>query len=250
MKKGILISTGFISILAVSLSVANGLFVKSVHADTTGTTSSSTITVVGHSEQKVQPDIALIDAGVMSSGHDAASAQDANKSTINRLVQALTKSGVSSHDIQTMWYSIQPNYGPPDKTGQPQMNGFQAITSFQVVVQNLSNVGNLVDILVKSGANQISNVQYQISNPQTVEEKAYNAALVDAKTQATNIAEALGVNITGVQSVDTTNQNYPGPIFQQAKGGASQGAGLDPGAQNVETNVRVVYTIGESNAKS
>lgn len=215
-------------------------------ADTTGASPTATITVIGHSEQQVKPDVAMIDAGVMSNGKDAESAQSANDATMKKVMDALTNAKVPASDVETLWYSIQPNYGPPDKNGRPQMDGFQAITTFQVTVSNLSNVGNIVDKLVKSGVNQINNVQYQVLNPLSIEEKAYNSAIANAKSQAANIAQSLGVSITGVQSVDTTNPTDPVPLYNKASANSVHGPIPSPGTEDIETNVKVVYTISNS----
>ncbi len=249
MRKINLFWAGIVGTITVSLGIVGGSFTSFAHADTTGPTPSATITVIGHSEQQVQPDTALIDAGVMSNAKDASDAQRANATTVNHIIQLLTKAGIATTDIHTTWYSIEPNLGSSDKGNQPQMNGFQAVTSFQVMIHNLPNVGNIVDILVESGANQINNVQYQISNAQEKKEKAYDAALADAKTQATTIAQSLGLSITGIQSVDTTNQGNLDSMLGLANTNGGHGQNLLPGAENLSTNVSVVYTTATTNGQ-
>ncbi len=233
--------------LVVSASMTAKLPEDLAHADVTSASPSATITVIGHSEQQVKPDIALINAGVTSVGKDAKSAQETNDSTMNKVMDALKSAKIPSSDIHLMWYSIQPNYGPPGKDGRPQMIGFQASSSFEVTIQNLSNVGDIIDTLVQSGANQINNVEYQISDPLTIEEKAYDSALMDAKSQAANIAQNLGVSISGVQSVDTTNQNNPEPIFNKTSTSGANSSLPSPGTQTISTNVKVVYIMSSSN---
>jgi uncharacterized protein len=233
---------------ALGIGLVASFPVSFAKADATGASPSATITVIGHSEQQVKPDIAMIGAGVMSNGKDAESAQNMNDKAMKKVMDALASAKIPANDVQTQWYSIQPSYGPPDKEGRPQMDGFQAVTSFQVTVRDLASVGNIVDTLVKSGANQINNVQYQVSSPLSFEEKAYDSAIANAKSQAANIAQSLGVTISGIQSVDATNQNDAVPIFKEASASsATNGPILSPGTQSIDTNVKVVYTISNSN---
>ncbi|MCF8565665.1 SIMPL domain-containing protein [Alicyclobacillus tolerans] len=215
---------------------------RSVNAATTGASSAATITVVGHASDEVAPDVATIDAGVTTSAGDAAAAQQKNDQLMKQVIDSLNQAGVKSSDIHTTWYNIHPNYGPASKTGQPSVNGFQANDNIQIRVTNLQAVGSIVDTLVKAGANQINGVNYQVSNPLTIENQLYAQALADAKAQAANIAKNLGVDITGVQAVDTTNQT-PGPISFGAATAAQSSAPISPNAQDISVNVKVVYSI-------
>ncbi len=248
MQKKIMMMATIVCTFTLTIGFTIWLPLRNTQADTTSATVGATITVDGHSEQRVQPDIAIIDASVTSNGKDANSAQIANAAALLTIMNALMKAGTPSSDVFTMWYSIHPNYGSPDKNNQPQMSGFQAITSLQVMVRNLSKVGQIVDTLVKSGVNQINNVQYQVSNPLAIEETAYDAALANAKSQVENIAHSLGVAVTGVQSVDATNRSYQDPLLLQATVNSNNNILPSPEAQSIMTNVHVVYTINNGSS--
>lgn len=214
----------------------------SADASTTSvSTGVATITVIGRSDAQVTPGLAVIDAGLSTSGSDAQTAQQGNDSKMQKLLTALKSAGVPSANIRTEWYSIHPNYAS-DKTGSQALDGFQAVDDIKVQLTDLTQVGNIVDLLVKSGANQINNVSYEVANPAKIEEQAYSAALADAKAQANNIAQSLGLTISGVQSVDTTNAGGTlGPI--DVTSSAQSSTTVSPGTQDVMTTVKVVYTL-------
>jgi uncharacterized protein len=215
-------------------------------ADSPGTTQSATISVVGHSEQKAQPDLAVINAGVLTTAADAKTAQQKNDEIVKNLYAALAKQGIKGDDVRTTWYTIHPSYGASSPNGSQALNGFEAMDNIEVRVHALDTVGSIIDLLVKSGANQINGVNYQVSNPLEIQKQAYSAALADARSQAESIAKSLGVQITGVQSVETTTAGTPGPILsaKSMDSTAAPAAPVSPGSQTISTDVKVVFTVG------
>src|SRR5579875_2125491 len=103
MKRRVIASALTGGILAVGAGFALGLPHTFVHADSTGASLSATITVVGHSDQQVAPDIAIIDAGMMTNASDAQSAQTKNDAAMKTLISALKSAGIQSSDIHTTW---------------------------------------------------------------------------------------------------------------------------------------------------
>lgn len=214
------------------------------HAATTGAApSQATITVIGHGDEKVSPDTATIDAGIVTKAADARQAQQKNDAAMTKLLNRLKTYGVTANDVHTQWYSIHPDYTSDPKSGQQSITGFEADDNIQVDVHNLNKVGTLVDALVQLGANQINGVNYQVSNPQAIQQHLIDTALADAKSQAQHIAKSLGIMITGVQSVDTTVGNSGPIIYAAGETQAMAAAPISPGTQDVSTSVKVVYTI-------
>lgn len=245
MKRTAMIGVGAGTLVALSLA-GYGITQWVANAATTGASPGATITVVGHADEKVAPDVATIDAGVVTKASDAQSAQTLNDAAIRKLMAALENTGgVAPGDIQTQWYNINPDYGQPGSNGQTNISDFTATDNVEITVRSLKNVGSLVDLLVQSGANQINGVNYQVSNPSAVQQQLYDQALADAKSQAARIAQALGVTVTGVQSVDTTTSG--GPIYSTRLDVAAQSAApISPGTQDISTSVNVVFTIANA----
>jgi len=237
-----------VGVIAIGFIATHPALKPAAAASATGVSAANglpTITVIGRSSEQIAPGLAVIDAGVSTNATDAQSAQQQNDSAMLKLQSALESAGVKATNIRTLWYNIHPNYQQV-KAGSPTVSGFNAVDDIQVQVTDLKQVGDIVDLLVKNGANQINNVSYQVADPLKIQEQAYNAALADAKAQANNIAQALGVTISGVQSVDTTNGGgAPGPIYA-ASDSASSAAPMAPGTQDVTTTVKVVYTLAST----
>lgn len=236
--------TGVLALACVAFVELNSA--NAVHADTnSGSGATKTITVIGHADKSVSPDSAVINAGVTTHGATAAVVETENNAAVAKIVAALKGQGISSSDIQTQWYNINPTYGRPDSYGNSSVTGFQANNSMSVTIHNVNQVGSDIDLLVKSGANQINGVNFEVSNSNQIEQTLYSEALDDAKAQASAIASKLGATITGVESVDTT-QGSSGPVlysYSMQASAADSKAMLSPGQQDVSTSVKVVYTI-------
>jgi uncharacterized protein YggE len=243
MQKSILAGTAAALVLTVSGAYLGFNHDFHVHAAALGAAQAATITVMGHADEQIAPDKATVNTAIVTNASDAVTAQQKNAQLMQQVIVALNKAGVPSTSIHTTWYNIHPTYGPPSKQGQQQINGFQASDSLQISVPNLKNVGAIIDTLVQAGVTQINGVNYQVSNPLTVQNKLYAEALTDAKAQAENIAKSLGVDITGVQTVDTTSNGVPGPIYHGAMVSAASAPTIGPSAQDITANVKVVYTI-------
>lgn len=232
--------------------IVTGFSVAATRAATTsappasqGSTQGATITVVGSASEQVSPDSAVVSAGVLTKGSTAAQAEERNNLAMKKVMTALEKDQIPASDIQTEWYNLSPNYGKPGSDGQQSIVGFTTNNTVNITVKQLAKVGSVVDLLVKTGANQINNVNYTVSNPAKFQQSLYSLALDNARSQAQSIANKLGVTITGVSSVDASQQGGGVlPMFAAASNamGATT-AVLSPGTQSISTNLTVVYTI-------
>ena len=239
-----------LSVVSVGV-ILTGFSVALTHAATTANPSTSqnsaqagTITVVGTASEDVSPDSAVISAGVLTKGSTAAQAEQRNNQAMKKVMMALEKDQIPASDIQTQWYNLNPNYGKPGANGQQSIVGFTTNNNVSITVKELAKVGSVVDLLVKYGANQINNVSYTVSNPSKFQQSLYALALDNARSQAQSIAKKLGVTITGVSSVDASQQNAGiFPIFAASSNAMASSAVLSPGTQSISTSLKVVYTI-------
>ncbi|MBX5436505.1 MAG: SIMPL domain-containing protein [Alicyclobacillaceae bacterium] len=212
-------------------------------ADAPADSPSATIAVTGHADRWVQPDTAVIDAAVTTMAKDAQTAQKQNGAAMQKVLDALKQAGIPQSQVHTQWYNLQPHYAPGGKNGQPVLDGFQATDDIEVTLKDLSKVGDIVDLLVDNGANQINNVGFQVSNPASIRSELYQAALADAQSQAARIAQSLGLKVSGVKSVDTTSGAPVLPYAKQAAMDASAASvSIVPGPQDVACDVQVVFT--------
>ncbi len=124
------------------------------------------------------------------------------------------------------------------------MDGFQVSDNFTIEIRDLTKIGNIVDTLAKSGITQINGVNYQVSDIIQLQKQGFSGALSDAQAQAANIAQSLGLTISGIQSVNTETTD-PTPM---GKGMSNSFDTLTPApnSQDISTNVQVVFTANPS----
>lgn len=204
--------SAFLAILAASLPIT-------AHADDDIVPS---ITVTGYAESKVSPDKAVVNVQVYTEYKllDAAKAEQDKK--VKQLVAIASAKGVKPVDIRTRHANVQPQYDYVQVAGQQNKRVFRAYAltnSIEVTIRNLTEVGPVMDQLVKAGFDRIDNVQFGLENQREHEEAMLGQALKHAKQKASNMATALGARIGKPLAVTESGASQP-PVLYQAKGRA------------------------------
>jgi len=98
---------------------------------------------------------------------------------------------------------------------------------------------------IDAGANNIFNLQFDISDPSALAQEARRSAISEAQEQAQQIADTLnlelGQPIVVVQSSGTGGRAAL-PAFSEGAGGGG-GAAVEPGRFSVQVSVQITYRI-------
>lgn len=170
-----------------------------------------TITVSGTGEVATAPDIARISVGVTSHAKTAADALAQMNTQAGAVLERLmTTEGIDKKDVQTGQLSLQPRY-QDGKYGHPDgIIGFQAETSLDVILRDLSKVGGLLDTLVTDGANTLSGLSFDVADPEPLLDEARRKAVQKARAKAELYATAAGVELGPVVTISEQG-GYSGP---------------------------------------
>lgn len=222
------------------------------------------IQVSGEGIVEAAPDQADLLLAVITEATDAREAQAENARKTARVIKALKERGIPEENIQTRGYHLSPKYSLPRKpevgpvakeTISPgvgenvkQIVGYTVHHQIKVRVKNLDEVGELMDLAVKNGANQISNVTFSVSNSLEFKKKALLEAVAEARAKAEVLAAALGKTLTGIKSASGSwYENNPGPVYYKEMslqaGGAPAATPVVPGMVEIRAHVNIVYTI-------
>ena len=211
------------------------------------------ITTDGHGTVDAQPDEALIRLAVVTQAEDAKSASDENARKMDAVLAALDKFGIAPEDIVTSGYSVRPRY---DWSGEDQrIVGFQVQNSLEVKVRDIEMVGDVLDVALGSGANEIRGVTFTLSEGQQTafRNKAIELAVSKAKTDAISVADASSVQIVGPLEISTTGSQFsPYRAYVGYEGGsdteeamplpkAAIAPQIQPGDVTVSAYVTMVY---------
>lgn len=142
------------------------------------------ISVSGHAEASIAPDMAILQLTVMREAATARAALDQNSAAMAEVIAAMRATGIAEKDLQTRNFSIQPRYTYPQPRNEhpPKLVGYAVRNSLQVKVRDLGKLGSLLDESVTLGVNEGGSVEFGNEDP--------SAALADARTRAVSNAMA------------------------------------------------------------
>ena len=204
-----------------------------------------TLTVTGEGRAAGAPDMARFSTGVVSDGKTAREALDANTKAVADMIAALKEAGLEARDIATSGFSVQPQYAPPkkDSSEAPILVGYQVQNTVSVRLRDLARLGDLLDRMVTTGANQVGGVAFDVADPSKLEDQARVAAVQNARHQAELIAQASGVRLVRVLSVAGEGGIRPMPRAMPQMMLKADSVPVEAGETEIQANVTVTYEI-------
>jgi uncharacterized protein YggE len=160
-----------------------------------------TITMAGHGEVKGAPDQAQITTGVTTQAPTAAAALAANTGRMRGLFDTLAKAGIPARNIQTVNFSVSPQYTNSGPNQPSRVTGYQVTNQVAVQIDDIAKVGATLDALVTVGSNDMNGIAFSIKQPAPLLEQARTLAVADARARAETYARAAGVTLGPVLSI-------------------------------------------------
>ncbi|HEU5139929.1 MAG TPA: SIMPL domain-containing protein [Bacillales bacterium] len=201
---------------------------------------SRVMTVNGQASLSVAPDTVSIQLTVMTENEQLSQAQQENANKMNQVIQALLQAGIPRENIQTTAYNIVPRYDYVD--GTQVFRGYQVTNTITVTLKNINQTGQMIDLAVKNGVNQVSNIQFTIENRQKYYRQALSDALQDAIMKGRTLAETLNVpfDATPIKIVERTNEAPP-PIQTFAAVAGSAATPIESGQIVIQAEVEAQF---------
>jgi len=198
------------------------------------------VTVTGEATVGVAPDAAIIRIGVSSQEKTAREAGEANAKQMTSVLAAIKASGIAERDIQTSRLSLQPQYDP-NKGGTARLTGFQANNQVTVRIRDIDTLPSVLDRAIAAGANEMSGIEFVVSEQSKLLDQARDDAIADARRKAELYARAAGAKLGQVVSISEEGVTPPQPRPMQAvRAGAVPVA---PGEQTLRAIVSVSYEL-------
>ncbi|WP_171038056.1 SIMPL domain-containing protein [Aquibacillus sediminis] len=212
---------------------------------TDATVSGNRMTVFGTGKVSVEPNLAVLQLGVVTQTQALSSAQQENARLIDQVIRSLTGLGVSQQQIQTIDYTIVPRYNYVD--GEQQFIGYQVTHMLSVTVENINQIGTVIDTAVKNGANRVISISLTVKDRTAHYQKALQLAIENAFTKANTITNSVGQQLhptpIKIQELPTESQATPYHTFASTEvGGVS--TPIEPGTLDIEANVEMKFTYG------
>ena len=194
------------------------------------------VTVTGEATVAAVPDMALIRIGVASQAKTAREASDANAKQMTAVLAAIKGAGIAERDVQTSRLSLQPQYDP-NKSGPARLLGFQASNQVTVKIRDIDKLAGILDSAIAAGANEMSGIEFIVSEPGKLLDKARAQAIAAAFRKAELYARAAGAKVGHVVAIMEEGSTPPPAYPMQALR-----AGAVPVARGEQT-LRAVVTV-------
>lgn len=172
------------------------------------------IRVIGEGKITVKPDQAKVTLGVVTEDMELQNAQQNNAIIIDKIQKSLVTLSIPEEQIQTIRYSIQPQYDFID--GKQHFRGYQVEHILSITIDQINGVGKVVDTAVNNGANIVSGISFTISDSTYYERQALSAAVLDAYQKAETIANTLKVHLIGPRLISENPTQQSGTIPYQS----------------------------------
>lgn len=163
------------------------------------------VSVSGTAVVNVTPDRALIQLGVQSNGRTPQMTEAANSATIYRVIKAIKKIGVDEKDIVTDRYIIDPVYRNYDSLT---IEGYRIHNTVAVTLRDVELANEVIIAALSSGANQVVNVEFYLSDLRKYRDQARELAMIAAGEKANDLAEAAGAKSGCVLSISENTWSY------------------------------------------
>ncbi len=220
---------------------------------------SSTVSTSGTSTTEVNPDKFTVTVGAETNGTTAQEAASSNANLTANVIAALKELGISENDISTSSYNVYPVYEyrqsaeacimiyppPPECQLKEQISGYKASSSLSVTLDAAGNIdaGEVIDTAIGAGANTVQGAFFFVSQErqEEIRDSLIPDAIANARHRADIAADAVGMNVSGVHSVNLNDVHFP--IYSRGIELQAADTQILPGQQEVTMTVNVVYYL-------
>ncbi|HEU5066932.1 MAG TPA: SIMPL domain-containing protein [Sphingomicrobium sp.] len=191
------------------------------------------------------PDLAIVNAGVVTRSADAATAIQENAERMDKVIAALKRAGIADRDVQTSSISLNAEYRYPENQ-PPQLTGYTATNQLTVKFHDIRSSGKIIDALVAQGVNQISGPNLTVEHPEQALDEARAKAVAEGRARAELYARSLGMQVVRVVSISESGGYAPPPpappmpMMARAEAAYTK---IVPGEQQLQVNLSMVFEL-------
>ena len=208
------------------------------------TSGSGTITMQGTGSVSVPPDMAVVTTRVVSQAKTAPEALARNTEQLTNVIAEIKAAGIAPADIQTSGFSIYPRYDHTKDNAPPRIAGYEVRNGVSINVRELDKLGPLLDTIVRSGANAVDGISFEVSEPDEKMDEARRNAVDAAKRKATLFAEAAGAQLGSVMAISETGISQPRPMMMmRAMAAESAPVPIEAGENTLSASVTITWSL-------
>jgi uncharacterized protein len=211
------------------------------------------LTVRGMAVLEVPPDQVRMTLAVVNTAAGADEAMRRNAERMAQVEKALHKAGVGKEELQTGRYQVYPEWSPRPRQAaedwQPHIVAYRVENALLLRSGQLAQAGRFIEAAIKAGADRVDAVVFDLADPRRDRARAIAEATANARADAQALADAAGVKLGRVLSLqldDAASPPRPLEMMRDLSRAAVQAAPeLTPGVVPVSAGVTVTWVIGD-----
>ena len=213
--------------------------------------------VFGVGSVTAEPDLGILNMGVEATEDTVEDARNVAAQAMNAVRAALAGVGVSDDDIETRFFSIQPEYvwrevyeGDRIQSMQ-ELVGYRVSNNVEVKIRDLERAGEVVDAVALAGGDviRVNNISFTVEDPLPFEMQARELAVKEARAKAEQMAGWAGESLGNL--VFLSESSTPSPVrrleaYAESSADAAfalPSTSIAPGDMEVRVTVQAVWTI-------
>ena len=165
------------------------------------------------------------------------------------MLSELRKLLFGSNRIKTTNYSVRPAYQYSKRGVSATIVSYTATNTVEITLNDLAQVGRVIDAATQSGANTVQKLEYGLKNSRALRIQALREAAAEAKASVEAIAAGLGLRVLRVISAEEGVPEDGFAMKKKALPPLPQGPApitpVEPGTIEVDATVILRVEIGE-----
>jgi uncharacterized protein YggE len=237
LKTLLLAPTALLALFAISCSSGDTIVQNSTNA--------SGISAAGTGRVTGTPDIVILQLGVDVEMRSVEAARSSAATSMQAAIDSLKGNGVDQKDIQTVQFTVQPQY---DFSNNRQvLRGYRVSNVVSAKVRKVDTAGKIIDDVTRAAGDSavVRSLSFTIEDPSKLQAQARELAVKQARERADQLAKPAGVKIGRVlQITEGSNSNIVAPQAALLRAPAT-GADtpIQAGELEVVVNVSAVFAI-------
>jgi len=206
------------------LAVAALLFGPAVHAQapSASTPQEPVVSTSGEGMAQAAPDRAWITVSAESRAPSPSEAQRRNVELMRPVQDALRAARVPDEAIRTVGYDLQQEFDFVN--GKRVSRGYLARNSIEIRVDDVTRVGEFLEIVVKQGATSVSGLRFDLKDQAKLEREAVRLAVTNARLKAEAAAAGAGRTLDRLVRIEEAGGAAPPVPMPQFRALAVQAA--------------------------
>lgn len=201
------------------------------------------IVAQGRGSLERAPDQAWVTIAAESRANTPSAAQDLAAQAMSAVLQTLETQSVPDEAIRTTGYTLRPDMQYDD--GRARVRGYIALNQIEVRVDDLTQLGAVIDAAGASGATSMSNLRFDVREREALQRDALRLAVEDAMRQAEAMAAGAGRTVGRVVRIEQQGRMAgppPAPMMAMREAAMVE-TPINPGRTQIEANVVLTVAI-------